>query len=52
MTAVVTDLAYFDIDADGFLLRELAPGLSVDDVRRATAAPFRSSSDLKEMEFA
>ena len=31
--AVVTDLAYFDIDGDGFLLREIAPGLSVDDVR-------------------
>ncbi len=25
---VVTDLAYFDIDADGFLLREVAPGLT------------------------
>ena len=49
---VVTDLAYFDVDADGFLLREIAPGLSVDDVRSATAAPFRTSSDLKEMEFA
>ena len=48
---VVTDLAYFDVDADGFLLREIAPGLSVDDVRSATAAPFRTSSDLKEMEF-
>jgi 3-oxoacid CoA-transferase len=49
---VVTDLAYFDIDADGFLLRELAPGLTVDDVRHATAAPFRTASDVKEMEFA
>jgi len=49
---VVTDLAYFDVDADGFLLREIAPGLTVDDVRSATEAPFRTSSDLKEMEFA
>jgi 3-oxoacid CoA-transferase len=49
--SVVTDLAYFDIDADGFLLRELAAGLSIDDVRRATAAPMRVASDLKEMEF-
>jgi acyl CoA:acetate/3-ketoacid CoA transferase beta subunit len=49
--SVVTDLAYFDIDADGFLLRELAAGLSIDDVRRATAAPLRVASDLKEMEF-
>jgi hypothetical protein len=49
--AVVTDLAYFDIDADGFLLRELAPGLSVDDVRRATAARMRVASDVREMQF-
>jgi 3-oxoacid CoA-transferase len=51
VTAVVTDLAYFDIDADGFLLRELAPGLSVDDVRRATAARMRVASDVREMQF-
>jgi 3-oxoacid CoA-transferase len=51
VTAVVTDLAYFDIDADGFLLRELAPGLSVDDVRRATAASMRVASDVCEMQF-
>ena len=49
--SVVTDLAYFDIDADGFLLREIAPGLSVDDVRNATTAPFRVASDIKEMQF-
>ncbi|HEY8517219.1 MAG TPA: 3-oxoacid CoA-transferase subunit A [Candidatus Binatia bacterium] len=50
--AVVTDLAYFDIDADGFLLRELAPGVTVDDVKAATAAPLRVARDVKEMEFA
>ncbi len=48
--AVVTDLAYFDIDRDGFLLREIAPGLSVDDVRRATAASMRVASDVREMQ--
>src|SRR5205085_11679110 len=49
---VVTDLAYFDVDADGFLLREIAPGLAIDDVRSATAAEFRVASDVKEMDFA
>jgi 3-oxoacid CoA-transferase len=49
---VVTDLAYFDVDTDGFLLREIAPGLGVDDVRSATEAEFRVASDVKEMEFA
>ena len=50
VTAVVTDLAYFDVDADGFLLREIAPGLSVDDVRRATAAKIRVANDVREMQ--
>jgi acyl CoA:acetate/3-ketoacid CoA transferase beta subunit len=36
--SVVIDLAWIDVDADGFLLRELAPGLTVDDVCAATAA--------------
>jgi 3-oxoacid CoA-transferase len=51
VTAVVSDLAYFDIDAEGFVLREIAPGLSLDDVRGATAARFRVASDVREMQF-
>lgn len=49
--SIVTDLAYIDVDADGFLLREIAPGIGIDDVKRATAAPLRVASDVKEMEF-
>jgi len=49
--SVVTDLAWIDIDADGFLLRELAPGLSIDDVTAATGAPLRVASDVREMQF-
>jgi 3-oxoacid CoA-transferase len=49
--SVVTDLAWIDIDAGGFILRELAPGLSVDDVKAATAAPLRVASDVCEMQF-
>lgn len=49
--AVVTDLAYIDVDADGFLLREVAPGVTVDDVKAATGAPLRVASDVKDMEF-
>ena len=51
VACVVTDLAYFDIDASGFLLREVAPGVSVDDVRAATDAEFRVAGDLREMQF-
>ncbi len=48
---VVTDLAVIDVDADGFLLRELAPGVGVDDIRRVTAAPLRVAADVCEMQF-
>ncbi len=39
---VITDLAVLDIDpVDGLVLRELAPGVSVEDVRSATEPPLR-----------
>jgi len=45
---VTTDLAVFDIDG-GLVLREIAPGTTVEDLRRATAAPLSVASDLIEM---
>jgi 3-oxoacid CoA-transferase len=48
---IVTDLAVIDVDADGFLLREVAPGLRADDVRAVTDAPLRVAADLRAMEF-
>ncbi|MFD6136603.1 3-oxoacid CoA-transferase subunit B [Isoptericola sp. NPDC060257] len=36
---VITDLAVLDVAPDGFVLRELAPGVAVDDVVAATGAP-------------
>ncbi|MEU1863438.1 CoA transferase subunit B [Streptomyces gardneri] len=38
---VITDLAVVDITADGFVLAELAPGVTVEQVVAATAAPLR-----------
>ena len=43
------DIGVFD--ERGFLLRELASGISVEDVKQATAAPLRVASDVKEMQF-
>ena len=39
---VITDLAVLDVTPHGFLLRELAPGVTVDQVRAATGAPVRT----------
>ena len=49
---IVTDLAVIDVDAEGFLLREVAPGIGVEDVRRMTAARLRVAADVHGMEFA
>jgi 3-oxoacid CoA-transferase len=49
--SVVTDLAWIDVDAEGFVLREYAPGLTVEDVKQATGAPLRVAPDVREMRF-
>jgi 3-oxoacid CoA-transferase len=49
---IVTDLAYITVGPEGFVLRELAPGVDVERVRALTAAPLAVSSDVREMRFA
>jgi 3-oxoacid CoA-transferase len=49
--SVVTDLGWFDIDERGFVLREIASGITVDDVRSVTGAPLHVAADLREMQF-
>jgi 3-oxoacid CoA-transferase subunit B len=36
---IITDLAVLDVTPDGLLLQELAPGVSIEDVRKATQPP-------------
>jgi 3-oxoacid CoA-transferase subunit B len=46
---IITDLATIDVTPDGLVLRELAPGVSADDVRAATGAPLHVPRDPAEM---
>ena len=50
VATVVTDLAVLDVGAGGFVLREVAPGVSVDDVRAVTGAPLRVPDGVGEMD--
>jgi len=46
---IVTEMAYTRVTTAGLVLEEIAPGLSVEDVQRATEATLLASSDLKTM---
>jgi 3-oxoacid CoA-transferase subunit B len=47
---IVTEMAYIRVTNDGLELQEVAPGLTADDVQRATGARLIVSKDLKVME--
>jgi 3-oxoacid CoA-transferase B subunit len=51
VSLVVTDLAVIEVTPDGLLLREVAPGHSVEDVQARTAAPLRIAPDVSEITF-
>ncbi len=46
---IITNLAVFDVQEDHLLLRELAPGVTVDDLREVTEARFEVAEDVVEM---
>ncbi|MFR3728954.1 3-oxoacid CoA-transferase subunit B [Lacrimispora sp.] len=48
---IVTDMAVIDVVPEkGLVVKEIAPGLSVDDVQKATDARLSIASDLKVIE--
>jgi len=46
---IVTEMAYINVTPQGLLLEEVAPGLTAEDVQRATDAKLRISPELKTM---
>ncbi len=46
---VVTDMAVLDVTREGFVLKEFAPGLSIEDVRKATEASLKIDPEVKPM---
>ena len=47
---IVTEMAYIRVTPEGLLLEEIAPGLTVEDVQRATEPNLRLSPQLKTMQ--
>jgi 3-oxoacid CoA-transferase subunit B len=49
---VVSELGLFEITEDGFVLMEIAPGVTVEDVKAKTEGRLLISPDLKQIEIA
>jgi 3-oxoacid CoA-transferase subunit B len=47
---IVTDLAVLEVEATGLVLRERAPGVSVEEILAATGAPVRVPGAVPEMQ--
>jgi 3-oxoacid CoA-transferase subunit B len=52
VSKIVTELAVIDVTPQGLVLRERAPGVSVEEIKRATAAKLHIPEDVPEMTFA
>lgn len=46
---VITEMAVFDFKGGKMILREMAPGLTVDDIRKVTEAEFEVAKDVAVM---
>ena len=47
---IATEMAWIRVTAEGLVLEEIAPGVSVEDVQRVTEPKLKVSPSLKEME--
>lgn len=47
---IITDLAFIEVTSDGSLLREVAPGWTVEEVQALTEPNLIVAEDIKEIE--
>jgi len=48
---IVTDLAVIDVKPEGLMLREIAPGWDIEELRKLTGAPLTSPNRAPEIKF-
>ena len=46
---IVTDLAVIDVKPEGLVIREIAPGWTLEEIQKLTGAPLRSSGRIPEI---
>jgi 3-oxoacid CoA-transferase subunit B len=51
VNTIVTEMAYINITPRGMVLEEVAPGVTAEEVQKATEARLIVSPNLKTMEF-
>lgn len=51
ITKVVTDLGVFEINENGFLCTEYAPGVSIEEIKEKTAGRLVIADNVKEIQF-
>ncbi|UKZ70880.1 uncharacterized protein TrAtP1_011850 [Trichoderma atroviride] len=51
VSTIITELGVFDVDwKEGLTLREIASGVTIDEIKSKTEAPFKVAEDLKIMD--
>jgi 3-oxoacid CoA-transferase subunit B len=49
VNTIVTELAYMEVTPQGLLLKEVAPGVTAEEVQKATGAKLRVSPEVRTM---